>query len=97
MCDHLDTPRCPRPACLHPHGVCLMSVHRIDASFLKPRRAIAVAGPVEQRMSVEYAEGHENTVKAEGRISAVWQAYKTHRPLGRIRALRTALRRAWRN
>lgn len=52
--------------------------------------------PVEQRMPIEFAPGHENEVK-EGRFSVAWDAYKTHRALGRIRALRIAVRRAWRN
>lgn len=52
---------------------------------------------VEQRMPIEFAEGHENGVKAEGRFSSAWDAYKTHRPLGRIRALRKAIRVAWRD
>ena len=94
MCDHLDTPRCPRPACLHPHGVCLMSVHRIDASFLKPRRAIAVAGPVEQRMAVEYAEGHENTERRPvGPLRFAFNTYRLYRRWGisRKASLRHAL------
>lgn len=53
--------------------------------------------PVEQRMPIEFAGPEpENEVK-EGRFSAAWDAYKTHRALGRIRALRIAIRRAWRN
>lgn len=49
-CDHLDTPRCPRAACMHPHGVCLLSAHRIDASFIEPGKVVAIKGRVEQRI-----------------------------------------------
>lgn len=53
--------------------------------------------PVEQRMPIEFAGPEpENEVK-ERRFSAAWDAYKTHRALGRIRALRIAASRAWRN
>ena len=72
-------------SCNYPEGECAgLCQHRLIR-------------PVEQRMAIEFAEGHENEVKAEGRFSAAWDAYKTHRALGRIRALRIAIRRAWRN
>jgi hypothetical protein len=73
--------------CNYPEGECAgLCLHRL-------------LRPVEQRMPIEFAGPEpepEDEVK-EGRFSAAWDAYKTHRALGRIRALRIAVRRAWRN
>lgn len=78
--------RCPNTtSCGYPDGECAgLCLHRLIR-------------PVEQRMPIEFAGPEpENEVK-EGRFSAAWDAYKTHRALGRIRALRIAASRAWRN
>lgn len=70
--------------CGYPDGECAgLCLHRLIR-------------PVEQRMAIEYA-GPEPEDKPESLWSRVWSAYKAHRALGRIRALRIAASRAWRN
>lgn len=53
--------------------------------------------PVEQRMPIEFAGPEPEDDVKEGRFSAALDSYKTHRALGRLRALRKAIRAAWRS
>jgi hypothetical protein len=63
------------------------NLHRIDSSLLESERAVAIKGNVEQRMPIEFAEPEPSA------ISDAWDAYTTHRPRGRMKALIHAWKR----
>lgn len=46
-CEYEDTPRCPRVGCLHPHGVCMLSTHRINTDYMQ-KRVVSIKGRVEE-------------------------------------------------
>jgi hypothetical protein len=63
-------------------GLCL---HRINTETMT-KRCAAIKGNVEQRMPIEFADEPSAFV-------AAWDAYKTHRPRGRMKALIHAWKR----
>lgn len=78
-CEHMDAPRRSRIGCLHPHGVCMVSLHRINTETMtKP--VAAIKGKVQ-----------EIDIPDDSRITAAKFAYRTNRPKG----LRYAIHRAW--
>ena len=50
-CEHIDSPRCPRSDCLHPHGMCALSLHRINTLQMEAPVSIHM-GSVEQRPAI---------------------------------------------
>ena len=50
-CEHIDDPRCPRADCLHPHGVCVLSLHRINTQHMAAPVSVHM-GRVEQRPAI---------------------------------------------
>ena len=83
---------CTHPDCGQPKGECardclLFQAHRINTETMT-KRCAAIKGNVEQRMPIEFAEPEPTRIEP-----TVLDAYKTHRPRGRMKALIHAWKR----